>query len=56
MPAVTAIYTVVIHAPPIDEAVTLVAESAAQARALAIASALQRQALAATVTVDEVGA
>jgi hypothetical protein len=48
------VYTVVIHAPAIDEVVTVAAESAAHAQSLAIASALQRQAEAATVTVEKV--
>jgi hypothetical protein len=47
------IYKVTIKAPPINEDVTLAAESEEQARELAVASALQRQAAAAEVTVEE---
>jgi hypothetical protein len=48
------VYKVLIDAPAIREEVVLAAESEDEARRLAIASALARQASAATVIVEEV--
>jgi hypothetical protein len=48
------IYSVTIKAPAINEEVTLAAETATEARQLAVASSVARQVSAAEVTVTEV--